>query len=108
MEGKNSFLIEISDFHHSFYEEAPRVPVENYAEEKEKYDLKDKEWKRSNNCSLLMMKDTISFDIKNAIPDSVYLLKRSNPLKMGFKGFCYEDNKAIEDILFIYMHILSS
>ena len=67
------FLIEACDLHHALYEEAPRVPIENSTEEKEKYDLKAKQWEKSNHCSLLMMKHTMSSEIKNAIPDSVYV-----------------------------------
>src|SRR5664279_5641568 len=66
------FMIEIFDLHHALYEEAPIVPIVNSAEEKEKYDKKSVEWEKSNHISLLMMKHTISAEIKNAIPDSVY------------------------------------
>jgi hypothetical protein len=79
------FLIKIHDFHHALYKETPRVPAENYAEEKEKYDLKAKEWKRSNNCSLLIMKHTISSNIKNAIPDSGYAKEYLASIEKHFK-----------------------
>jgi hypothetical protein len=68
------FMIEVFNFHCALYEEAPKVPIEDSAEEKEIYDLKANEWERSisNNVSLLIMKHTMSSDIRNAIPDSVY------------------------------------
>ena len=59
------FPIYIVDLHIALYEEAPRVPIVNSAEEKEKYDQKVVEWNKSNNVSLLMMKHTISSEIKN-------------------------------------------
>jgi hypothetical protein len=65
-------MIEVFNFHCALYEEALKVPIEDSAEEKEIYDLKADEWERSNNVSLLIMKHTISSDIRNAIPDSVY------------------------------------
>jgi hypothetical protein len=64
-------MIEILDYHHALYEEAPKVPTGDYVEAKEKYNLKENEWERSNHVSLLIMKHTISSDIKNAIPDSM-------------------------------------
>ena len=66
------FMIEIFDFQHALYEEAPRVPIVNSTEEKEKYDQSAIEWDKSNRVSVLMIKHTISSEIKNAIPDSVY------------------------------------
>src|SRR5664279_3164379 len=66
------FLIEIHDLHHALYEDAPGVSIVNSAEEKEKYELKAMKWEKSNHCSLLMLKHTISSDKKSAIPDSVY------------------------------------
>jgi hypothetical protein len=88
------FMINIHDYHHALYEEDPRVPDENYVEENEKYDLKAKEWERSNNASPFIMKHTISFDIKNEIPDSLYTKEY-----MALIGNYFKDVLLIEDML---------
>jgi hypothetical protein len=64
-------MIDVFDFHCALYREAPKVPIEDSVKAKEMCDLKVNEWERSNNVSLLIMKNTISSDIRNAIPDSV-------------------------------------
>ena len=57
----------------------------NYAEEKEKYDQSAVEWEKSNCVSLLMIKHTISSEIKNAIPDSVYAKEYFASIEEYFK-----------------------
>ena len=79
------FIIEILDFHHALYEEAPSVPIMNSSKEKEKYDQKAMEWEKSNHISLLMIKHTISSEIKNAIPDSVYAKEYLASIEEYFK-----------------------
>jgi hypothetical protein len=79
------FMIKIHDYHLALYEDAPIVPDENSIVEKEKYDLKAKEWERSNKVSLLIMKHTISSDIKNAIPDSLYAKEYLASIEKHFK-----------------------
>jgi hypothetical protein len=54
-------------------------------EAKEMYDLKVNEWERSNNVSLLIMKNTISSNKRNAIPDSVYTKEYLASIEEHFK-----------------------
>jgi hypothetical protein len=49
------------------------------------YDLKVNEWERSNNVWLLIMKNTISSNIRNAIPDSVYAKEYLASIEEHFK-----------------------
>ena len=44
----------------------------NLTEEKGKYYIKSMMWEKSNKFLLFIMKHTISFEIKNAIPDSLH------------------------------------
>jgi hypothetical protein len=78
-------MIEILDYHYALDEEAPKVPIEDYVEAKEKYNFKANEWERSNHVSLLIMKNTISSDIKNAIPDSMYAKEYLASIEEHFK-----------------------
>jgi hypothetical protein len=78
-------MIEVFDFHCALYGEAPKVPFEDPVEAKEMYDLKVNEWERSNNVSLLIMKNTISSNIRNAIPNSVYAKEYLASIEEHFK-----------------------
>ena len=55
-----------------YMKEAAKVPNVNYVEEKEKFDLEAMKWEMSNSRSLHIMNHTISSEINNAAPDSVY------------------------------------
>ena len=74
------FIIKIHDLDYALHEEAPRVRIENSVEGKE-YE----KWDKSNNFSLLMMKSTISSDIKKEIPNSVYAKEYLASIEKHFK-----------------------
>ena len=111
----NLFLIEIFDLHHALYEESPRVSIMKSAKDKGKYDLMAMKLEMSNICSLHKMKHTISsyikkiqFPTQNMLESTRHLfrniLKMYCPLKMGFNGFFYNDNKEyILGDLFIHL-----
>ena len=77
-------MLEIMDLHIALFEEAPRVPIENSVEEKEKYELKAAEWEKSNNVSLIILKHVTSSEIKNKIPDSVYVKEYLSSIEKYF------------------------
>jgi hypothetical protein len=79
------FMIEINEPYHALYEEAPKVPAEDSVGDKEKYLLKAKVWERSDHFSLFVVNYTISIDIKNAIPDSVYAKDYLSSIAEHFK-----------------------
>ena len=78
------FMLKIMDLHTAVYEEAPRVSIENFVEEKEKYELKAVEWQKSKNVSLIILKHTTSSEIKNKIPESVYVKEYLSSIEKYF------------------------
>jgi hypothetical protein len=78
-------MIEVFDFQYPLYGEAPKVPIEDSVEANEMYDLKVNEWERSDNVSLLFIKNTIFSNIRNAIPDSLYANEYVASIEEHFK-----------------------
>jgi hypothetical protein len=82
---KTLLMIEILDNHYALYEEDQKLHGEDYIEAKEKYNLKANEWEISNHGSLLIMKHTISSNIRNAIINSVYAKEYLDSIEEHFK-----------------------
>ena len=56
-----------------------------YVENMGKYNLKSMKWERSDSCSLLIIKHTISSEVKNAIPDPEYAKELLTSMEDHFK-----------------------